>query len=93
MDHCAIAGNSGAGSSGGSAGGGSSGGSSGAGSLPLTSALCTLTPLMLLTSTLKYWSSRLQIVYSAVYGSSYDNHPLSQKLDPRLIIYTTPDYG
>ena len=28
-------------------------------------------------------SSHLHIVY-AVYDSSYDNHPLSQKLDPRL---------
>ena len=30
-------------------------------------------------------SSHLQIVY-AIYDSSYDNHPLSQKLDPRLYL-------
>ena len=44
-----------------------------------TGALCTLTPLITYLG-----SSRLQIV-DAVYDSSYDNHPLSQKLDPRLI--------
>ena len=39
------------------------------------------TPLV----TIHIGSSRLHIgVVYVVYGSSYDNHPLSQKLDPRL---------
>ena len=58
---------------------GSSGGNSGDGSLLV--ALCTLMALIWLTST-HLWSYRLHVY--AVYDSSYDNHPLSQKLDPRL---------
>ena len=50
----------------------------------IASALCTLMPLMQLTST-HLGSSRLHTVgLYAVYDSWYDNHPLSQKLDPRL---------